>query len=306
MVEEILEKACKKAESAEIIMIESEETPITFKADILHSLETKHTTGLGLRIIKEGRIGFSSTTNLKKKTDLVRHALESARFGQEAKFQFPSKAEGAKVKIKGEGLDFFSQEEGIDLGKRTIQFIKERDNSIQCDVYIINKLSKVRMLNSLGLNVSYEKATFSFFLVGFTIIEGSFVWAYEGKSSCRLFREEAEDFAKKILKKVSLARKTAPFPTQKTMVIFTSEALPNLISALELGTNGKRVQKGSSPLTGRLGEKILDSRLNIFDDGTLDYGIGTSPIDHEGITTQRTPLFENGVLKNYVFDLQTA
>jgi PmbA protein len=89
-------------------------------------------------------------------------------------------------------------------------------------------------------------------------------------------------------------------------VIFTSEPLVSLLMALEMGTSGKRVQKRSSPLTGRIGEEILDPRVSIFDDGRLDYGVGSAPFDGEGVPTQRTALFDHGTLRAFTYDLQTA
>jgi len=89
-------------------------------------------------------------------------------------------------------------------------------------------------------------------------------------------------------------------------VIFIPEAMSNLLHAIQIGTNGKQVQKGASPLTDRIDEKLLDERISIWDDGTLDYGVGSAPFDDEGVQTQKTPLFETGVLKGFLFDLQTA
>lgn len=66
------------------------------------------------------------------------------------------------------------------------------------------------------------------------------------------------------------------------------------------------VQKGASPLTGKLGQKIIDERISMYDDSTIDYADGSYICDGEGVSAQRTPLIELGVLKNYIYDLQTA
>ena len=52
---------------------------------------------------------------------------------------------------------------------------------------------------------------------------------------------------------MDLADKTCSMPTARLPVIFAPRALPNLLLGVELGINGKNVQKGSSPLCGRLG-----------------------------------------------------
>ncbi|MDO8092873.1 MAG: metallopeptidase TldD-related protein, partial [Candidatus Brocadiales bacterium] len=78
------------------------------------------------------------------------------------------------------------------------------------------------------------------------------------------------------------------------------------LATFEVGCNGKVVQKGASPLAGKLGEKIIDERVSIYDDSTIDYADGSFPFDGEGTPAQKTPLIENGTLKNYIYDLQTA
>ncbi|HJW87176.1 MAG TPA: DNA gyrase modulator, partial [Candidatus Brocadiaceae bacterium] len=60
--EQILELAKKQASGAEVIYEEGESRSVSFENNKLKYVTTKSFCGAGLRIIKEGRIGFSSTT----------------------------------------------------------------------------------------------------------------------------------------------------------------------------------------------------------------------------------------------------
>jgi PmbA protein len=306
-VESILERAGKRAESAEVIYVESETTPITFKADRLHSLETKHASGVGLRLIRKGRLGFASTTDPKQITRLIRNATESARYGQEAKFEFPGAVQGREAGpvVACDEVRGFTAEEGVRIGEETIERIKDKEAEVKVDVSISKEVRRVRILNTRGSDVTYEKTVFSYYAIGFIILDGSFLWVYDGRTSCRPL-VETEAIVSVITDRVALARKVAPVPSRRMSVIFTSEPLVSLLMALEMGTSGKRVQKRSSPLTGRIGEEILDPRVSIFDDGRLDYGVGSAPFDGEGVPTQRTALFDHGTLRAFTYDLQTA
>jgi PmbA protein len=88
--------------------------------------------------------------------------------------------------------------------------------------------------------------------------------------------------------------------------------LRNQVAATMLGVmmsfpiNADNVQKGGSPFTDKLGEQIAAEDIDIFDDGTMSSGFGTSPFDEEGHPTQRTPVVEGGVLKNFLYDSYTA
>jgi PmbA protein len=51
---------------------------------------------------------------------------------------------------------------------------------------------------------------------------------------------------------------------------------------------------------------MLDPKLSIWDDATIDFRPQSRLCDDEGMPTQRTPLIQNGVVLNFLYDLQTA
>ncbi|MFO7956364.1 MAG: metallopeptidase TldD-related protein [Candidatus Brocadiia bacterium] len=114
------------------------------------------------------------------------------------------------------------------------------------------------------------------------------------------------DLTQTVLDKVRDASTVAPAKLEAMPMIFTPKALGNLLSPIEQALNGKLVHKGSSILRGRIGEQIIDPRLTISDDPTLDWAPGSCPLDDEGVPTGRRPVFEEGVLRSYMADLQTA
>ena len=47
------------------------------------------------------------------------------------------------------------------------------------------------------------------------------------------------------------------------------------------------IQKGVSPLTGKLGQKIIDERISMYDDPTIDYADGSYICDDEGVSCSK-------------------
>jgi PmbA protein len=84
------------------------------------------------------------------------------------------------------------------------------------------------------------------------------------------------------------------------------EGLGMFLWPLMQGVNGRNVAKGDSPLKDRLGDRVLDSSITIIDDPHLDYDNGASPIDENGIPTRVNTVFKDGVLKMFLYDLDTA
>jgi PmbA protein len=59
-------------------------------------------------------------------------------------------------------------------------------------------------------------------------------------------------------------------------------------------------------LGGKREAKVFDERLSLWDDATVTYHPRSRPCDDEGVPSQSTPLIEHGVVKGFLYDLQTA
>jgi len=303
--EKILDLALKDSDSAEVIYEEGESRSISFENNKLKSVYTKSIRGIGLRVIKDGKIGFSSTTDFRNPQQLVINALESANFGQEAKFEFQTKSQLKDTKLFDENVVNYPIDKGIQLGNDAIEKILSVNPDYECGVSIGKGVGKSRLLNSKGLDTSTRSTSFGTSMDILFVKEKGLLWVGEGESSARV-DDDLSKLTTKMLYDLKLAEKEVDISTAAYPVVFTSKAIGNLLSTFESGCNGKLVQKGVSPLTGKLGEKIIDERISIYDDPTIDYADGSYDCDDEGVPAQRTPMFEAGVLKNYIFDLQTA
>jgi PmbA protein len=110
----------------------------------------------------------------------------------------------------------------------------------------------------------------------------------------------------KAIELFKMAESIAPIRSGDMPVIFTPQGVNVLLLALSLGFDGKNVFLGSSPLSGKLGEKIADERFFVTDNPLLDYANSSGKYDEEGIPHQITPLIEGGVAKHFLYDLDTA
>jgi len=89
-------------------------------------------------------------------------------------------------------------------------------------------------------------------------------------------------------------------------VIFTPEGFGAVLLSLGLAIDGKNVFLGASPLRDKIGQEIAHPSFTLIDDPTIEFGPRTSAFDDEGTLRKVTPLVENGVLRNFIYDLDTA
>jgi len=303
--EKVLDLALKHTPSVEVIYEEGVPRSVSFENNKLKCVNTKSIRGIGLRVIKDGRIGFSSTTDFRKPEKLVANAIESVKFGQPAAFDFPSKNNFPKVAVHDLRVIDYPVNKCVDIGKEAIEKALSVNPSYECSVGIGKGHGKRRLINSKGLDVSIASTSFG---IGIDILQikgHSLLWIGEGEGSKGL-ATDLNKHVDKALRGLKLAEKELKLKTGTYPIVVTAKAMGNLLATFETGCNGKLVQKGASPLTNKLGEKLIDERVSIYDDATIDMADSSYPWDAEGIPAQRTPLLEKGVLKNYLFDLQTA
>ena len=307
----LLKKASKHSDAAEVYCIKSEEIPVSFEANRLKHLETKRITGLALRVIKKGKIGLSASTaiNNTEKDNLIKMAVESCEIGEKAKFHFP----GAQTeihtqpqpKIYDPSIVEIDANRLVDIGEDVIRIISNYDPNILCDVHLTREVGEVSITNSNGGGYTYKK-TMLFGLLAATAIEGNdILTVYRGTGSCRNDLD-LQDLAKDIIETLEISKKIVPTSTCQLPVLFTPRGISPILHALKAAFNGRAVFQGASPLTGKIGNKAFDSRISIYDDSTIDYAIQSSPIDEEGVITQKTPLIEKGEIKKFYYNLQTA
>jgi PmbA protein len=305
IIDQILGLAKKKTDAAEVILVEGQESPVDFRSGKLHSVEHKEIKGAGLRVIKNGRIGFSSTTDFGKLQELVDHAEAGAAFGQQAAFKLPAGCKPGGVKTVDPKLEKFTTAQAVAEGNKALGILAKKAPELKCDIGLNKKFHRVSLANSRGFQGQYDKTSFSYGLSGVSIINGSLTFIGQDRRGGKLDLATSEMTAR-IVKMYDDAQRTAKLSSGKMPVLFAPEAMRLLWMSVAMGVNGKAEQKKTTPLLGRLGEKMLDPRITITDDPLLPLGLSSAPFDDEGVCGAKLELFHRGVFKNFIYDLQTA
>jgi PmbA protein len=305
IVNQLIEKAMKKAQSAQAWLGQNESTDVSFENNRLKSAESSQRTGMGIKVILNGKVGSSHTTDVNDVDGVVNRALESAEFGSPAHFEFPGPNEGTNVKIYDEAVLPVTKPEMVQIGEEMLILVKDYNPDIIVSANVGKSIHNGEFANSKGVEFSNESTSFGLGIEGQWIRGTDILWI--GHSFGWKKREiDHVKIAKKAIELFKMAEKIAPLKSGNVPVIFTPEGLYVLLLSLNLGFNGKNVFLGSSPLAGRIGEKIADERFSVTDNGLIDYAGGSDKYDGEGVPHQITPLIENGVIKNFLYDLDTA
>lgn len=305
-MEKILELAKKSAEAAEVFTVTSEETSVSFEANRLKHVQGKQSNTTSLRVVKNGRIGYAMAAGDIDAAELVNMAVETARFGMEARFEFPSQSDYPQVEVYDKKVTEVTPEQMVALGEELIAPLRAGNPEIVCQSGAGRGIITVRLMNSRGGAAEYVKTIFSIGVEG-TIVKGTdMLFVGDGESSCHPVME-TKNILKTVLQQLEYAKTQAAVTTKQMPVIFTPDGVASaMIPALMAAFNGKTVLEGASPVGQRLGQQVFSTHFSLWDDAIAAYRPETRPCDDEGVPSRRTPLVENGVVKNILYDLQTA
>jgi TldD protein len=93
-----------------------------------------------------------------------------------------------------------------------------------------------------------------------------------------------------------------------TMDVVLGPGWPGILlhEAIGHGLEGDFNHKKTSAFSDRIGERVATDGVTVIDDGTIPERRGSLNVDDEGTATQRTVLIENGILRGYMHDRQSA
>ncbi len=94
--------------------------------------------------------------------------------------------------------------------------------------------------------------------------------------------------------------------TQQVPIVLPPRVAVQFLDLVASALSADAVQKGRSLFMGREGTRVAAPGLTLIDDGTLHRGLHSSPVDGEGVPTERTVLVQDGVLQGFLHDTYTA
>lgn len=300
------------ATEAEAYVESTRETSVKIFSNRIKDLVHGFDAGVGIRVAVGKRIGFAFSTGLELISirEAVRLAIKSARAVPEdpgwsglpeRPGSYPQPASTYSVDIAR-----LEPQALVEDAKLTLQYLDSKgvDGALLSRASISAGVEERAIVNSNGIHV-VDIGTYAHAVVSIVIArEGTVTPAVFRFASSRVAVPNMERLVDEALEIALLSlRRAEPLGAGSYDAVYTSEALAELMMYTVLHSlNGENVVRGRSFYAGRLGDKVVDERITIVDDGLLRGGDGTWRFDGEGVPSQTTMLIEKGVLKGFIFD----
>ncbi len=306
MIADLLAAVRRRAQAGDALWRREERTTLAFEAGRFKSAGTTEETGINLRVVKDGQVGVAGTTAADAAPDdLLARALASAALGEPLNLGFPPPAPLPPVPTYFDNAADASLDALIEIGRSLLGRL-DRDGC-QVNVAIEREVSETAVANTAGAAGQY-RATGVAVGVDLTRIAGDDVlMVYDQYVAADLpTADELGALVRAVTTRLDLALTVVAPPEGALPVVFTPTGLSAILLPLEQGLSGKAVLQGVSPLGEKLGTRVFDERFALTDDPLAAGRAASRPCDDEGVPSRRLPLVEDGVVRGFVYDLETA
>ncbi len=276
----------------------------------LEKYQVKENINLGIRVVKNNKLGFATTNIIEEKNifEVADKAIELSKFSDPDDYPFAKREDHKEFNIKlfypqknisfDEMLSFaLNIEKELKKDKRIISIRKSGIAVSEEEVYYFNHLNNF-------YHLKFSSASSSVLAIGEGKKDRQYTWGADVKRNFSFL--EFQKIVKEAQENLNYLLDAQEIETQTINIVFSEEMVEELITSLGASFLGKNVLRGKSLFKDSLGEKIASEKLSIIDSPIEEEGLSSTPYDGEGVKTFRKFIIEQGVLKNFILDLYTA
>jgi len=303
------------ADEIEVGVGDGTEFSVDVRLGEIENLVEAGSRSMGLRIIKDKKTAFASSSDLDEETlkRLIRNAVRRAELSSRDEFSgLPTlskrSVDPAPLSIYDPEIERLDSKTKIDLALETerIALADARITNSHGASFVTNDGTAV-LASSNGFLGRFQKTYCSLSVglqAGATDDRVEDFW-FSSQTHFKAL-ERPEQIARTAVERTVRQLKPRKIRTQKVPVIFEPMMTSGLLGFLFSCVAGTAIYQKSSFLVGKLGQRIADAAITVVDDGRMPGKLGTSPFDSEGVPTRRTVVVQKGILKTYLCNTYAA
>lgn len=301
-MKKLLELASAEADHAEVFHEMDEAGSMSMRNGRATEMSATIQSGYALRMIRDGKIGTAYTKNLLDPAGMVENALVSMKGSVEAGFAFPGPADIPRQPVDDAGISGMGYGDMHARAARVLEHLHGKVEG-QVDVAAGWGVTETGIMNSGGLEVSSRRPAMYIFT--------SLLFPNTETGVRSLFHSSVPgDFPKEDLDGlVAMYRAGLPVvdvPTGRMKVMFAPDTMYTLLWRLSAAVSGMAFHNRISPLLEKRGSKVLSESFTLYGDPTEPEEVNRRFFDDEGVPTGRHTVFEDGIFRNLVLNLDYA
>lgn len=297
-METLLEIARRRADRVEVFSQATSSDRVRFENGRLKDIESSMLSGVGLLLIKDGRLGMAYTRNLRDREELVENALAALAGGVEADYQLAPAASLPELDSWNPDIEKLDSSAMVEESARIVEALRPRTEG-QINVSSRRSARTVRVLNSTGFDRTIRSSSYHCHIA--ICYPGSYA-SIDRRVTGKGFQPAADEDLEFVAATFNASAKEARARSGPTKVLFLPGSVYALVWRLAAATSGRTVYERVSPLREQAGRQVLSPLLTLADAPLDDSQPGARAFDDEGTPCRDRSLFDQGVLRGFYTD----
>jgi len=291
------------ADQTEAVLLTEDSSLTRFAGSAVHQHVAERNQTIVLRVVFGKKLAVV-TTNLFQPSSVrqsLQKAISLAKVQQpnDEFISLPGPRSIPEIETFSKNISRLTPHQKVKMVKSLFRRAKEK--GCKASGAFSNGEVELAVVNSLGVE-AYQKFSDLFLHL---IVENEKSTGYAGFVARNPDQLDVDSFAQEAIRKTSREDPIQVEPGEYE-VILEPYAVTELISFLGyLGFHALAVQEGRSFFSNRFGEKMVDEKVTIYDEGLDPEGLQV-PFDFEGIPKKKVTFFDRGVAKEVTYDSFTA
>lgn len=265
--------------------------------------------GACFRCIVDGKMGYASTEDLNPAhaASVVERAMDNAAALETEEQVFLCQGGQNYRKYAGKNYKLPDAQELIQKVLQAQAQLYETDEAVVDGTTTqgVSESSYIAICNSKGLDVKTE-VRLAGLVLGAVVSDGKEKANEHRIKLDRLDQIDVASLAKETVERAKAKLGGEPAPTGAYPVVFSPEAMSDMLAVFAGVFSAETVQKGLSKLDGKEGQLIASPVVTIIDDPFHQDNPEPRIFDAEGSPTYKKAIIEKGELKTLMYNLRTA
>lgn len=301
----LLKKVVEKSPAAqtEVVLLTEDSSLTRFAGSVIHQHVTERNQTLILRVIQEKKIAVV-TTNMFQPSSIKKilqkaNSLVKIQHPNDEFISLPEPKSIPEIETFSEKISLLTPHRKVKMIKNLLKQVKAK--GCKASGAFSNGGVELSVVNSCGVE-TYQRFSDLFLHLIVENEESSGYASFVARNPDQL---DMDSLAQEAINKTS-QRESVQIEPGEYEVILEPYAVSELLSFLGyLGFHALAVQEGRSFFSNRFGEKMVDEKVTIYDDGLDPEGLQV-PFDFEGIPKKKVVFFDRGVAKGVTYDSFTG
>lgn len=306
--ERLVEKAMHAgADEAEVYWTRSVGLEIVIENSAIQGGGRARTEGAGLRVIKDGRLGFAYLTDAADAEKTIQRALRLSRMSPQKPMSFPSPTALPSIEDQWDGNTATLDVAGsLSLAQDMLNEASQHPDVQLAGGGVDTGWHLEAIANNHGVGVAHRSTATS---IGLNLVTSS------GDAAMNLWDDEVAHIGapdgpaivNRCVDDLLSLRNPTPSKSGEVDVIFRPSAASELVGNLVgSAVDGDDALRGKTVWSDKLDQAVAAPDLQIVDDPLRAGAIGATPFDGDGAATRATPIIHDGILRTFLFDTRDA